>query len=111
MKKSLFLASLFAVSALLFSCEKPNHTPEPETKESTLTISISSDTKSSSSQTQAQDNTVNSVDVFVFRNSAGADNGVLDVHKRFSGAELGDLSALTLTATIGLKNIYICRIF
>lgn len=108
MNKITFLASLIAFTALFISsCEKPKPTKPEIIKESTLTISIVSETKSSTSQTQTEDNTVNTVDVFVFRNTAGADNGVLDAHKRFSGAELGDLSALTLTTTTGQKNIYI----
>lgn len=106
MKRCLLLGAM----ALLIgstACETitPEVTPCPEGVPATLSLSIATDqTKSTVSQTQEQDNKIVTLDVFVFRNTAASasDHYALDVHKRFQGNSLNDL---TLTCSTGPKII------
>lgn len=106
MKKTfLSLAALCTLFLTLVSCEKPD-CPDCENEgPSTLTLTIASDeTKSTTANTQEQDNTITTVDVFVFRNTdpTSADYQKLDTYKRFANDALEDL---TLTTTTGPKTI------
>lgn len=105
MKKisTLWIAVLSALSVMT-SCQKPCTTCD-EALPSTLTLSLSSpETKSSVSTTQEEDNTINTIDVFIFRNTdpVSEDYQKLDTYKRFSGDALNDL---TLSTTTGPKTI------
>lgn len=101
------LSFIITSLALLWSaaaCQKPECQTCQETK-SSLTIKLEGDeTKSTTTLTQAEDNKINSVDIFIFRNTdaTSADYQKLDTYKRFSG---GDLSTLTLETTTGPKTI------
>ena len=108
MSKTTFFINL-AICLLIYflsSCEFNNHL---DSGNGTLYISIKkeAESKTTVSQTQIEDNTVNTIDVFIFRNTAGNDNGVLDAYKRFTGSNLGDMTNLEITATTGLKDIYV----
>lgn len=98
--------ALVALLTIMTSCKKPCTTCD-EVLPSTLTLSLSStETKSSVSSTQEEDNTINTIDVFIFRNTdpTSADYQKLDTYKRFSGDALSDL---TLNTTTGPKTICI----
>ena len=107
MKKLSIIGVILSLLLSLYSCEKPACLECPDGEPSTLSISLASDgTRSSIENTQAEDNTITTVDVFIFRNtpSTSADYQKLDTYKRFSGAALEDL---TLTTTTGPKTICI----
>lgn len=61
----------------------------------------------------ADDNTVNTLEIFIFRNtgSGSADNGHLELYKKYSASDLTNgLSGLELTVSTGKKTIYaICN--
>ena len=80
-------------------------TCEEDGQPAVLTISLASGiTKSVSAQTQEQDNTINTLDVLIFRDgdASAADYQKLDTYKRFEGDALADL---TLSTTTGAKLI------
>lgn len=107
MKKLSIIGVILSLLLSLYSCEKPACLECPDGEPSTLSISLASDgTRSSIENTQAEDNTITTVDVFIFRNtpSTSADYQKLDTYKRFSGAAVEDL---TLTTTTGPKTICI----
>ncbi len=97
---TLFLAVLF-----LFSCTKENmkNIADNTTQDSNLTITIANQTKSVTSNTQIEDNTINTLELFIF-NKDGANAGELDAYKKFGGAD--GLTNLTIKATTGNKIIY-----
>lgn len=109
MKKHIIIAA--AAACILASCNKmeTDNTGKPTVEEATMLLNIESQkTKASGSGhgSQAGDNTVNTLDVFIFRNNPGQpDDGTLDGYKRFSGAELGDMSALPVKATTGKRTV------
>ncbi|MBR5856366.1 MAG: DUF4906 domain-containing protein [Bacteroidales bacterium] len=76
-------------------------------EESLLSISIVPQTKASGSAhgVQADDNNVQSLEIFVFKNE-GADAGVLDVYKKFTAEELKSLTNIEIQTTAGSKIIY-----
>lgn len=110
MKKNIILIAA-AAACILASCNKmeTDNTGKPTVEEATMILSIESQkTKASGSGhgSQAGDNKVNTLDVFIFRNNPGQpDDGLLDGYKRFSGADLGDMSALPVKATTGKKTV------
>lgn len=108
MNKSTFLitVAICLLICTLSSCSKIHNGSEGE---GTLYLSIKkeAESKTTVSQTQIEDNTVNTIDVFVFRSTYGTDNGVLDAYRRFSGNDLGNLTNLEVTATTGEKEIYV----
>ena len=56
---------------------------------------------------QEDDNTINTLEIFIFRvNDGQTDNGVLDGYRKFSSQELGDLTSLEVQTTTGKKMIY-----
>ena len=56
---------------------------------------------------QAFDNTIQTLEVFIFRINEGyPDNGVLDGYRKFTGEELGNLTNLEVQTTTGKKIIY-----
>lgn len=90
----------------LAACQ-PADPPCPENEPATLTLTLTSaDTRTTVSQTQEQDNSIVTLDVFVFRNSGdgNADHRTLDTYRRFQGDGLDNLS---LTTTTGPKTICI----
>lgn len=56
--------------------------------------------------TTADDNSVQTLEIFVFNNGGGADNGVLESYQKFSGSSLSSLSSLKVKAKTGAKKIY-----
>src|SRR5574344_134053 len=55
---------------------------------------------------QDDDNKIQTLEIFVFKNVSGAaDDGVLEVYKKFSGSPLTTLTGLQLTAKTGPKTI------
>ncbi len=71
-----------------------------EEKPATLTIMLGDgDTKSTKAQSATDDNTINKVDVFIFKNTgeASSDNQQLDTYKRFEGEEAEAISIKTTT--------------
>lgn len=110
MRTNLFRMVLVAlVGILAVSCEKDN-TTQP-LQESKLLINIvpesGADTKATGAGhgVQAEDNTVQLLELFVFR-AEGADAGMLDAYKAYSGNELSSLSNLEIKTTTGKKHIY-----
>ena len=105
----LFAAALAVITTLLLqSCEKWDSTVQ-NLEEATMYLNISSAmTKASGAGhgVQEDDNTVNTLEVFVFRTD-GEDAGTLDVYKKFEGDALGDLTNLEVKSTTGAKSIYV----
>jgi hypothetical protein len=93
-KKSLIWATL----ALLIgstACETISSETELEKKPVRLQLSLSSNaTKVTGETTQAEDNTITTVDVFVFENPEEnvGEKHLLDAYKRFTGSDLSDIS-------------------
>lgn len=107
MKKLSILVAIMSLLLSLQSCVKPECLECGDEGPSTLSISLASDmTKSNIENTQEEDNTITTVDVFIFRNtpSTSPDYQKLDTYKRFSGSALDDL---TVTTTTGPKTICI----
>lgn len=110
MKTIKFFATAIAVfsAVLLSSCTKESNNPQ-NLQESTMYLSISpSATKASGAShgNQADDNTVNTLEVFVFRNE-GEDAGMLDAYKKFEGSAIGNLTNLEIKTTTGAKRIHV----
>ena len=110
MRKNYFKMLLVAlVGTVAVSCEKDIATEQLQ--ESKLLVNIvpeySAGTKASGAGhgVQAEDNTVNLLELFVFR-AEGDDAGMLDAYKSYSGSELASLSNLELKTTTGKKHIY-----
>lgn len=111
--KKLFMIAMAA--AAVCSCAKGNVVDNVESQqESTVYITIKNDdstplTRASGNGhgTQVQDNTINTVELFIFRVNPGqADDGILDGYKKFNSSELETLSNLEVKSTIGKKMIY-----
>ena len=116
MKKiTLLLFASVALLASVASCQKEqieNNTPsEEQAKESALlSINICTPaTKASGSEhgNSANDANINTIDILIFNNGAGAENGLLEVYKNLSGSQLTDLSNIEITATTGAKKLFI----
>lgn len=111
MKKFKLVAAVAACALASTSCQKDmmhDNGPEKESRESTLILSIEQAlTKASGTShgDQSKDNTVNTLDIFIFRNNQEEDNGSLDTYKRFSKEELGSLTGLQIKTTTGKKTI------
>ncbi len=98
------LAAVLSGMTILSSCD-PNCKPcedDEGAQTATLTISLASGapvTKNTETQSQTQDNTINTVDVFIFRNAgtSSSDNNKLDTYKRFSGNQVSNLQIQTTT--------------
>lgn len=106
MKKTIIIIAAIIVAAIISSCTKPS-CPSCDEGLSKVTLSLQSyTTRSDIVTTQEEDNKINSVDVFIFHNTApeSPEYQKLDAYKRFTGSELSDL---TLTATTGPKTICI----
>jgi hypothetical protein len=106
MKKRTII-SISALSLLLAgACTKTDfqsqnvETLNPQS--ATVTIDLAASTKSVVEQTQQQDNAINTLDVFIFKNTdqSNGDSGELDTYQRFQG---DDLSSIQLTSTTGPK--------
>ena len=105
------MAALFMVS-----CSKEN-TPESiqENTPAKVRLSIQGETalqtKASGSGhgLQSDDNTVNTLEIFIFKNTgeAAVDNGQLELYKKYSASDLTTgLSGLELTVSTGKKTVY-----
>ena len=108
-RKFLLVASLAAfVSFVTVSCEKAvDLEVEQAASPSKLSISILPQTKATGTShgIQSDDNNVNMLEIFVFKNE-GADAGVLDTYKKLSSAELASLANIQVQTTTGSKVIY-----
>lgn len=106
-RKLLWLFALWGACACTHA-EAPETAPEPGGA-STLYISIAAggSTRASGSGHghQAEDNTVRTLEIFVFRNE-GEDAGQLETYKRFEGAALSGLTNLEIKTTTGKKIIH-----
>ena len=116
MKKiTLLLFAAFTMLVTAVSCQKEqieNKTPvEEKAKESALlSINICTPvTKASGSEhgNSANDANINTLEILIFNNEQGAENGLLEVYKNLSGSQLADLSNIEITATTGAKKIFI----
>lgn len=101
-----------AAVAAICSCSKDEAPERVEPmQESVVYINLSNEEMTKATGTghgvQADDNNIQVLDVFIFRiNEGGPDDGVLDGYRRFSAAELGDLTKLEIPTTTGKKIIY-----
>ncbi len=111
----MFIAAL----SILCSCSKDDVIENVEPgMESVLYLSLAPDSKSwgggsgtkavgDGHGTQAYDNNIQTLEVFVFRiNEGKPDDGVLDGYRKFTGADLGNLTNLEVQTTTGKKMIY-----
>lgn len=117
--KTTFLINNIAIciilifTVLIVSCtkEKSAYT-ESKITESLVTLNITTAepdikrTKASGTShgNQTDDNNVETLEIFIFRNDGGADNGQLDAYKKFTKAD--GLSGLHIKATTGNRIIY-----
>lgn len=93
---------------LLFSCKKEEKSNIPPGQESTLHISLTMDGRTNTvvHSTPEEDNTINTLEVFIFRDSEDETDRVLDTYKKFEKDELESLNDLTVQTTTGNKIIY-----
>ena len=100
------------VAVMFCSCSKENliEVVEP-LQESVVYINLKNSLISKASGAghgvQEDDNTINTLEIFIFRvNQGQADDGVLDGYRKFTAQELGDLTSLEVQTTTGKKVIY-----
>ncbi len=114
-KTTLLLFTAFAIMASAVSCQKEqikNNIPlEEQAKESAL-LSINICTPATKAQgsehgNSANDAKINTLEILIFNNEQGAENGLLEVYKNLSGSQLTDLSNIEITATTGAKKLFI----
>lgn len=98
------IISLIITSLTITSCEKPEckkcESIEDENTKSTLSLTIEGNsTKSTTVLTQNEDNAINTVDIFIFRNTGvnSPDHQQLDTYKRVTGADIADIKIETTT--------------
>lgn len=109
MEKILFI---MAMAAVMCSCSKETDaTIAGELMESVLYVNLSAPdgtrAMGNGHGIQREDNNIQTLEVFVFRiNEGGPDDGVLDGYRKFTAAELGDLTNLEVHTTTGNKMIY-----
>ncbi len=109
--------ALLLFSTLIFaaSCEKEqtkNSCSESEQPKepALLSINISTPaTKASGSEhgNSASDSKINSLDILIFNNAEGAEYGLIEVYKNFTGDQLSDLSNIKILTTTGQKKLFI----
>ncbi len=116
MKKiTLLLFASVALLASVASCQKEqikNNTPSEEQAKESALLSIKICTPATKAQgsehgNSANDAKINTLEILIFNNGAGAENGLLEVYKNLSGSQLTDLSNIEITATTGAKKIFI----
>ena len=101
-----------AAAVLVCSCNKSNlDVAEEPLQESVLYVNLSEaeETRAAGAGhgVQNDDNHVQTLELFVFRINPGAsDDGILDGYRKFTAAELGNLSNLEIKTTTGNKMIY-----
>ena len=113
------LVMFIAALSILCSCSKDDVIENVEPgMESVLYLSLAPDSKSwgggsgtkavgDGHGSQAYDNNIQTLEVFVFRiNEGKPDDGVLDGYRKFTGADLGNLTNLEVQTTTGKKMIY-----
>lgn len=108
MKKLLMMA---AVAALVCSCSKEEMKVESG-MESTLYLSVCQEPDSKASGAghgvQADDNTVQTLEVFIFNNNPdNPDDGYLDTYRKFTSEDLSSTSKVAIQTTTGSKTIYV----
>ena len=108
--KKMLLAMFAAVMFCSCSKENPVEAVEP-LQESVVYINLKNNLISKATGAghgvQEDDNTINTLEIFIFRVNEGmADNGVLDGYRKFTAQELGDLTSLEVQTTTGKKMIY-----
>ncbi len=103
--KTILVATLVLGASI--SCNKESDLNQVAVEESLVTFSVNSgNTKASGSAQgdQTNDNSVNTLEFFIF-NADGAAAGVLDAYQKFTTAD--GLTNLQVKATTGAKNIYV----
>lgn len=103
---------VMAAFAMLCSCSKEDVTENVvEMQESVVYINLSRETGTKATGSghgvQADDNNIQSLEIFIFRiNEGQPDDGVLDGYRKFTAAEIGNLTNLEVVSTTGKKIIY-----
>ena len=108
--KKILLAMCAAVMFCSCSKESPVEVVEP-LQESVVYINLNNSLISKAvgagHGVQEDDNTINTLEIFIFRVNPGqTDDGVLDGYRKFTAQELGDLTGLEVQTTTGKKIIY-----
>lgn len=91
------------------SADTPGETPRDEAHV-TLRI-VSSDTRAGANDTEALqgEKAINTLEIFIFRASTGADDGLLDAYKKAAASEIDaatQTARIAMDATTGPKHIY-----
>lgn len=97
------------VTLCMVSCEEQIvREPETEVGQGVISLSITPKTKATGAShgIQSDDNTINTLEVFIFKNE-GADAGALDSYKKFNSNELSSLSGIKLQCVAGSKQIWV----
>ncbi len=110
--KRLFIIAAAALLACSCSKESAQGIVPEEGNESVVYISLQTDasTKATGSEHGANvyDNSIRSLEVFVYNINEGAENdGELDGYRKYSGAALNSVDKLEVKATLGRKMIYV----
>lgn len=109
--KRLFIIAAAALLACSCSKESAQGIVPEEGNESVVYISLKTDapTKAIGADhgTELYDNNVKRLDVFIFNNDGGEDDGNLDGYGKFSGTTLTSLINLPVKTTVGKKIIYV----
>ncbi len=109
--KKVFIA-MAAIAAMASSCTKEEIVKEEiPLQESEVHISFVNDVATRATGqdhgVQDNDNNINTLEIFVFRNNeGGVDYGLLDGYKKLTGDELKNMGNITLKTTTGKKIIY-----
>ena len=108
MKKRTTIYTFAALALItLASCTKPCSSCDEPIGEAELKIELTTQqTRSATPPTPSQDNTINSLDIFIFRDSdpASPDYQKLDTYKHLQGSEMENIS---ISTTTGPKLIYV----
>ena len=110
--KKLFIA-MGAIAAMACSCTKEEIKSEDmPMQEGQLHISLVNDAATratgDSHNVLADDNNIKTLEVFIFRvNEGGADDGIIDAYKKFTGEEIKTMSSLTIKTVTGKKVVYV----
>lgn len=103
MKKGIYFA-MFITLFLGYGCQKETPSEREEVKS---TLSLSLVTKGSGTQSE-MDNTINTLEVFIFYNEEGDQNyGKLESYSKILKNEITSLQNIGITSTVGPKKIYI----
>ncbi len=103
---------LMAAAAMLCSCSKKDVTGNVlQMQESVVYINLNRESATRATGAghgvQADDNNIQTLEIFIFRiNEGQPDDGMLDGYRKFTAAEIGNLTNLEVVSTTGKKIIY-----